>query len=320
MMRKIILSLVMMWVCVGMVNVAAAGATDRPAMSIAAVVNEDAISEADVGDRLRLVLVSSGLPDNKEMRQKAVGQVLDGLIDEQIKMQEAARHDLKVTQEEVENGIQTIAQRNGLTIEQFSMAMQQQGIPRTSIERQIKAQIAWTKVVQNIVRNQVSVSQNDTAALKERLRENIGKTEYLTSEIFLPVEKDEDEAEVRQLANKLVSEISAQKAPFEAVAAQVSRAPGGAEKGGDIGWVQEGQLPDTLDAQITTLEKGQLSQPIRGVDGYHILMLRDKRTFTDESIPSDEELTNMIGFERLDRAQQRYLSDLKAAAFIERRI
>jgi peptidyl-prolyl cis-trans isomerase SurA len=318
MMKKLVLNtlLVLGMACGG---TPAAMAQKSGAMGIAAVVNEDAISQTDVDERMKLVMVSSGLPDTKEMRQKVMGQVLDGLIDEQIKIQEAARNNLTVSEQEVQDGIQTIAQRNNLTAEQFAAAIAQQGIPKNSMERQIRAQVAWTKVVQNIVRQQVSVSQNDVVALKARLKENLGKTEYLTAEIFLPVDNEGGEADVRQLANKLVSEMADQKAPFARVAAQVSRAPGAAEKGGDIGWVQEGQLPQELDAVLKTLEKGQISQPIRGAEGYHILTVRDKRTFTAESIPSDDDLTNMIGFERLDRAQQRYLSDLKAAAFIERR-
>lgn len=288
-------------------------------LSIAAVVNEDAISGADVRDRLRLILVSSGLPDSAEMREKALNQVIDSLVDEQIKMQEAARNNLTVTEEDIDKGFAAIAANNKMSPEQFTEVLKGQKISRQTLNRQIKAQIAWTKVVQSVIRAQVSVSQNDVAAMTERMKANIGKTEYLVSEIFLPIDRNTNEGELRQFASRVTSEISAGKAVFGAVALQVSRGAG-AEKGGDIGWVQEGRLPQELDAALKTLAEGQVSEPIRGSNGYHILQLRQKRTFTEENIPSNDVLMNQIGFERLDRAQQRYLTDLKAAAFIDRRV
>lgn len=296
----------------------AQGARDS-SLSIAAVVNQDAISEADVRDRLRLILASSGLPDTPDMRQRALKQVLDSLVDEQIKMQEAARNDLTISQEEIDGAFGRIAGNNNLTAERFASALQQQGVKRNTLDRQIKAQLAWNKVIQKTVRPQISVSPSDVAALKERMRLNIGKTEFLVSEIFLPVDDQINESDVRQLANKLVSELGEGKAPFAAVARQVSRGAG-SEKGGDMGWMQEGRLPDDFDAALKVMPEGAISQPIRGANGYHILHLRKKRIFAEENIPSDDDLTDQIGFERLDRAQQRYLLDLKSAAFIERRV
>lgn len=298
---------------------APAHAQGDSSLSIAAVVNQDAISEADVRDRLRLILASSGLPDTPEMRQRALKQVLDSLVDEQIKMQEAARNGLTVSQEEIDNAFGKVAANNGIPPEQFAAMLQKQGIKRVTLDRQIKAQLAWNKVIQKMVRPQVTVSASDVAAMKDRMRINLGKTEFLVSEIFLPVDEQAGESDVRGLANKLVSELSEGKAPFAAVARQVSRAAG-SEKGGDMGWVQEGRLPDELDAALKTMQEGQVSQPVRGANGYHILQLRKKRSFAEENIPSDDDLTDQIGYERLDRAQQRYLLDLKSAAFIERRV
>ena len=289
-------------------------------LRIAAVVNEDAISMADVEDRMKLIIASSGLPNNKNVYAKVMPQVIDSLIEEQIKMQEAARNNLKITEEEVYDGFKTIAGQNKFTPEQFEKIMAQQGIPKSTLLRQIRAQIAWTKVVTDVLRSRVRVTENDVAEKLGRMQKNIGKTEYLLAEIFLPVEDSKKEKEVRNLAQQLVREIRQNGAPFPAVAAQFSKTPGAAETGGIIGWIQEGQLEDTLDKKMASLEKGQVSDPVRSTLGYHILLLRDKRVVSKDSFPDDDTLRNQIGMDRLDRVQQKYLSDLKAAAFIERRL
>lgn len=286
---------------------------------IAAVVNEDAISMTDVEDRMKLIIVSSGLPNTKDVRAKVMPQVIDALIEEQIRMQEAKRNNLDVTEEEVYSGFKTIADQNKFTPEQFEQIMKQQGVPKSTLMRQIRAQIAWTKVVKDVLRPRVRVTQNDAEARLKRMQKNIGKTEYLTAEIFLPVEDASKENEIATLAQQLTREIQ-KGAPFPAVAAQFSKAPGAAETGGIIGWVQDGQLEGPLDQKLSTLEAGQVSDPVKSTLGYHILMLREKRVVSAKSFPNNDDLINQIGIERLDRVQQKYLSDLKAAAYIDRRV
>ncbi len=288
-------------------------------MRIAAIVNEDAVSHADVEDRMRMIIASSGLPNSKDVRARVEPQVVDSLIEEQLKLQEAARNDLDVTDEEVASGFKTIADQNKFSVEQFTDIMRQQGVNKATLERQIRAQIAWTKVVREVLRPRVRVSANDVEARMNRMRQNVGKTEYLTAEIFLPIEEAKKEKEIRDLAVQLVREIRQNKAPFPAVAAQFSKAPGAAETGGMIGWIQEGQLEDKLNDKLATLGPGQVSDPVKSTLGYHILLLREKRVISEETFPQQDVLMNQIGLERLDRVQRRYLSDLKAAAYIDRR-
>ena len=288
-------------------------------MGIAAVVNDDAISVRDVEDRIKLVLVSSGLPDGKDIRAKILPQVLDGLIEEQIKLQEARRYNLLVSEEDVEAGLLVIAKQNNFTMEQFLAVMQKQGVPKSTLAAQIRSQLAWNNVVKEKLRNLVDVSDIDVDTRLERLKRKIGQTEYLVSEIFLPIDNEQRANEVAQFAQRMATELQSKKAPFGAVAAQFSKAAG-AEKGGSLGWISQGDLEPELDNVMITLEEGQVSNPIKTSEGIYLLSLQKKRIFTQESIPSRDDLTNNIGFERLDRVQQRALLDLKTAAFIDRRL
>ena len=53
--------------------------------------------------------------------------------------------------------------------------------------------------------------------------------------------------------------------------------------------------------------------------GYHILLVRQKRQITEETLPNREAITQRLGLERLDRAQRRYMMDLRSSAYIESR-
>ena len=62
-----------------------------PDMRIAAVVNDQVISVFDLASRVRMVMISSNLPDTEEIRQRLASQVLRSLIDEKLQLQEARR-------------------------------------------------------------------------------------------------------------------------------------------------------------------------------------------------------------------------------------
>ncbi len=301
------------------VTVALSPAMAERSMRIAAVVNADAITESDVEERLRLILASSGLPNTKEIRDKAMPQVVSSLIEEMLMLQEAARNDIRITDEEKEAGFAEIAKQNNFTAEQFDEIMKQSGIPKRTLMRQIEAQLGWTKVIQTVLRPKVNVKDTDVDVRLERLQNNIGRNEYAVAEIFLPIDKADEESDVRKLANQLVQEMRAGKAQFPAVARQFSRAAG-AESGGSLGWVQEGQLPEELDEVVKTMQKGEISNPTRTTAGLHILTLRDSRIIEERIIPGRGALINQIGMERLDRLQRRTMQDLKAEAFIDRRV
>lgn len=285
---------------------------------IAATVNKDAISEADLNARIKLVLISAGLKNTKSNRAKVKSQALNSLIEEQLKIQEAERQDVGVTDEEVTQGFAAIAAQNKLEAAQFSVVLKQQGIPKTTLLNQIKAQVAWSKVIAKVLRPRVEVSENDMRAKMDRIKENMGKLEYKTSEIFLPVNDETEERQTMELARKLIQEIKSGNATFDVVATQFSESATAVD-GGDMGWVQDGQLPQELNIVVKSLTKGQISPPIRGLSGVHVLMVAEKRSVSGDTLPSEDDVLSSIGLERLDRLQQRYLSDLRSSAFIDMR-
>ncbi|MPZ76679.1 MAG: hypothetical protein GEU77_09140 [Deltaproteobacteria bacterium] len=48
-------------------------------------------------------------------------------------------------------------------------------------------------------------------------------------------------------------------------------------QGGDVGWLNQGELPDPLEKQLFTLSKGEISEPIETPTGFHIVKVEDTR-------------------------------------------
>lgn len=308
-----------LWLCLFAAPAFAPVSASAQSEGIAAVVNESAVSESDVAARMRLVLVSSGMPNNEDIRERLKPQVMNILIDEQIRLQEAERLGISISEEEIDEGIAMIARQNNLTREQFTSAMRNDGIKERTMRQQVEAQLAWNNVVQQEIRPDIEISDQQIDAYRNRILSRTGTDEYLVAEIFLPVNDQDDEGNVRQLANKLYGQLTERNAPFDRIAAQFSEGAT-ASKGGMLGWIQEGQLSEELDERLARMDKGSISGPVRTLSGYHILLLRDKRRLTEENAPGREEITNKLGLEEMERRQRRYFLDLKADAFIEKRI
>ncbi|GAB6054432.1 peptidylprolyl isomerase [Magnetospira thiophila] len=242
---------------------------------IAAVINDEVISVYDVWARMQIVISSSDLPNTPEVQKRLVPQVLRGLIDETLQLQEARRLGIEATENDMKRAKADLEQQNKLppgTLGQFLAA---RGVDQTALERQLSAAMSWSKVQRFRLRTNIRVGEDEVEEAIERIRANKGKPEHLAAEIFLPVDNPREEEKVRQISERLISQIRA-GADFQALARSFSKSASAAN-GGDLGWVLQGQIDPELDAALATMEPGTVSDPVRTLSGYHILLLRKRR-------------------------------------------
>lgn len=251
---------------------------------IAAVVNDDVISMSDFLNRLRMVIIMSKLPKTIEVRQRLAPEVLRTLIDEKLKLQEAARLNLKVTEGEVDQALARLEIDNNMPAGGLKESLSRQGISPASLAQQVVAALAWNKVLDQRVRPTIRISGEEVRETMDRLRRNRDQPRYLFSEIFLGVDTPDREVSVRELAERLVQQIS-DGADFALLARQFSHS-GTAAVGGDAGWVQKGESEPEIDAALGSMKRGQILGPIRTARGYHLLMLRDLQ-IVEPSRPED---------------------------------
>ncbi len=286
---------------------------------IAVVVNSDAITNSDVEERMKMIAASTGIANNPDMMDKLRPQIIDMLIDEELKMQEARALKIKVSKAEIDGGFEEIAKNNNIPAEQFRQMIDKSGIRISTMNDQIEAQIAWGKVVAAKIRPKVEVTDSDIDAELEKLKSKIGQTQYRAAQIYLPINDARKEKDIVNFATKLVAQLRQQPEAFGKAAQQFSQAPG-AKNGGDMGWIEKGQLPSEVDSILDALEPGQISDPIKSQNAYYVLNIKEKRQTTEELLPKREEILQRTGLQRMERAARRYMLDLRSSAFIETRV
>lgn len=256
----------------------AQGTAASNSQGIAAIVNDQVISSYDLDQRIKLVILSSGIPNTPENISRIRGQVLRSLVDEYLQWQEARRLNIEVAQDEVDKAFERIAQRSNMSVDQISKALEAGGVTRSTLEAQIRNDIAWNRVIQQRFGPLVTVGEGEIEEVMRRLEEESGQPRYLVSEILITFDNPAHAEEIAAGTQRLVEQIR-QGAPFEAVARQFSQSASAAN-GGDIGWVHASQLPDGVSGMVTQMQPGMVSDPIRTLTGFYIVQLKAMQTST----------------------------------------
>lgn len=92
----------------------------------------------------------------------------------------------------------------------------------------------------------------------------------LPNEIRTP---KETQALIEELHQRLVN-----GAQFYDLARAFSDDANSSANGGDLGWINDGQLPKILQDQVNALANGELSAPIETMNGWHLVQVVERRT------------------------------------------
>ena len=241
----------------------------------AAVVNDEVISMLDLAMRTRLAILASGLKNTPEVRRRFQNQVLRSLIDERLQLQEAKRLDISVDESQLEEAIGRLASQNKMSREQFFAVLSDNDILPNALLDQIRSEIIWRSLVQRRLRPSIEISNEEVEEIVTRMQSSQGHMQYRVSEIMLGVDSMLEDEEVQRAAERLVEQLR-QGASFTALARQFSQSAT-ASVGGDLGWIEEEQLPEELADALGRMRPGQLDGPIPTFGGYYVLLLRDQR-------------------------------------------
>lgn len=245
---------------------------------VVATVNDQIISQSDVRNRMRMILLS--FPGNadekvlKEVQQRAI----EALIDEKVQLQEFAKlvKDEKISDEEIDEQIARLAQQNRMTPEQFTSGLAGAGISIKALREQTEAEIAWTALLRGRYGKQVRISPLRIDEMLERIKSSLDRPQYRLAEIFLFAPDQASRVNALARAETLIGEIN-RGAQFDAVAQQFSAAPS-ASQGGDLSWLSPGDMRPEIEAAV--MKAGTpptLLPPIESEGGVYVIAVLGKR-------------------------------------------
>lgn len=242
---------------------------------IAAIVNDDIISYFDLNARIQFALVSSNAQDTPDNRKRFQQQVLKGLIDEKLERQEASKQSIKITDQEINRALTEIEKQNGMPKGGLDQYLQQNNVPKSTLMQQVEATLAWQKVVSRKIKPRIDIGDDEIDESLKRIESSRGQPEMHVAEIFLAIDSPEHEDEVLKNMDRLIDQLG-RGARFPAIARQFSQSASAAA-GGDLGWVQQGQLDEQIESVLRQMPPATISKPIRTVGGIYLMALIEKR-------------------------------------------
>jgi len=143
-------------------------------------------------------------------------------------------------------------------------------------------------------------------AEKERL---VLPRRFRLSQIFIAAGSDKDSAAAR--AKEVRAEVFERPAEFAAVAQRRSNDTVSAARGGQLGWLAEDEIQPAIRSAVTALAKGQVTAPVEGREGFHIVKVDDVREAGPASFEEvKDQLATALRNRRAALNREAYLSGL----------
>ena len=265
---------------------------------IAAVVNKRVITLRQLEGETRtaeLQLQKQKIPvPDRSILQK---QVLQRMIAEELERQEAERLGITVTDAQVEQAVQTIAQRNKITPQRLRQEIEKSGVPWELYLKGLHQEVRLDMLRQRAVDSTIVISDADVDAfLKNEGQQLFGRQGATPgqqsaqaaptpsgaqqsaaaalglAQILVAIPEGASSATVQELRSKAESLLAQLRsgADFAGVAAASSDDPQ-ALRGGDIGVRPVAGWPDLFIQQTQNLKPGEITDVFQSGNGFHIL-------------------------------------------------
>ena len=247
---------------------------------VVAIVDNDVIMQSQLDQRVKEVQQTiakrgGGVPPTSVLDP----QVLERLIVENLQLQIGERSGIRISDEELNQAVGTIAQRNNMSIDQFKAALAHDGLSYEDARDQIKREMIISRVRQRRVAERVQVSEQE---VKNFLASDLGKMqlseELHLANILVPTPDSASSEQLNAAAAKTQAIYDRLKAGADF--AQTAIAMSGSDNaldGGDMGWRKAAQLPPPFDRELSAMNVGEITQPARTPGGFIILKLLGKR-------------------------------------------
>jgi peptidyl-prolyl cis-trans isomerase SurA len=250
----------------------------EPLDRIVAVAEDDVILQSELDRQVSAVVAQyRSNPQQLPPRDVLEKQVLDHLIMERLQVQRAQSTGIRVTDNDVDQAIQRIAQTNHIDTAQLRASLAHDGLDYDDFRKTLRDQLLVQRLQQRVAQSsgQVSDAEIDNVIATGSIK--TGEVHLAHILVGLP-----DGANAQQIQQAKDKADEAKKAidggmDFTAAAIRYSNAQD-ALQGGDLGWRRVDSVPEAFAQLAESMSPGQVSQVVRGPNGFHIIKLVDKRS------------------------------------------
>jgi len=261
-------------------------------ISIVKKINNEIITNIDVDSEIKYLKTLN--PNTENLKKSQIREIAENsLVNEKIKIIELKRltklnyEDLP--EEVLNNFILTIGINN---LDEFKKHLLSKNLNINDVKKKIYIEWLWNSLIytryeKSIIINEDKIRQKVTNIAKNTEKEK----RFFLYELIYNVEN------INKLKEKTLKiKESIENVGFESTVSIYSISET-SKVGGKIGWVSQNQISEDLYQNIKNMNKGDITEPIKTLNGYMILFLKDIE-IQEKKIDIEKEVKKMIDYEK----------------------
>jgi len=257
-------------------------------------VNDDLITNYDIIKEAKYLAAL-----NTELQDIDQNQLLDlgkkSLIKEKIKVYEIEKYykvNYQSTQADtyVENFKKKLGFENNANFETYLINFETN---IDEIKKKLIIELTWNKLILDIYQDSILIDKEEISkTLENIITEKKTQKSFELNEIVFSEKSKED---FLKKYDRIIVDI--EKFGFEK-AAVIHSISNTANTGGNIGWVNQGQLSEKINNAVASLDLGNYTKPFNSAGGSIILQLKNIKDVSVEDIDRELELSRIINAEK----------------------
>jgi parvulin-like peptidyl-prolyl isomerase len=285
---------------------------------ILAVVNDEIVTEQDIqiimmpiAARYRTMYTGAEL---SERLSEARREFLNKAIEDKLVLSEAKKRQVIVKDVEVD---EMMAEVRGKfpNREIFLASLEDQGLTEKKLWNRFRDQLMTQKLINFEVKSKVSVSPGEVSEYYKANSQDFVRGDRVKLQQILIRTTSRTEEEARSFAESLVVQIREGKS-FEELAKSYSEGAE-AKEGGEMGWIEKGQLLGQIEEKVFVLKEGEVTEPVRSALGFHIFKVVSKQSLSPRPLSEvRDKIQDVLFREKLRHRLDNWINNLKKNAYI----
>jgi peptidyl-prolyl cis-trans isomerase SurA len=277
------------------------------AQQVVVIVNGEPITALDIEQRSKLNQLSTHkVPPRQE--------VLDELIAEILKVKEAKKWGLEVSDSEVDSAYANMASRMRLNADQLTQLLAKSGVNPATLKHRVRADITWTQLVRGRFQESLKVSDKDILPAADAKPEESLGYDYTLRPILLLIPTGSPEGF-----------IEARRRDAEALRARFQGCDEGlafARALKDVAVREQvirssADLPPELRKVLDGIEVGKLTPPEMTKLGIEMFAICGKKESAADNTPGKRRARETMAAERYEQRSKQYLNEVRRGAMLE---
>jgi len=258
-------------------------------------------------------------PDKEKQLKELKQELLNQMIDEKLLLQKAEKEKIRITDSEIDQGVDEIRNRFSSEVE-FQNEISKQGLSGAEFRENIANQLKVIKLINQEVKSKITPPAEEEVKkyYEENEEEMVSPEQVRARHILIATDKERSQDEAKEKINEIYEKAKKDPSQFSALAEKYSEGPS-AKVGGDLGYFARGEMVKEFEDVAFKMKIGEISEPVKTRFGYHIIKLvgkksKEKKTFSEVK----DRLKNLLYQMKMEQEYEKFLRELRDEAKISK--